>query len=95
MYVLLTRGKLHNYVKTYMHDYKKLTVWIKSRELVKNIFTFSNAFPQNEKFGFTSQLKRSVISIPSNIAEGYGRDSIKQLNYSLNVALGSATELET
>ncbi len=78
-----------------MHDFKKLDVWHKSRILVANIYRLSKSFPKEEIFGLTSQIKRSAISIPSNIAEGCGRRTNKQLAYHLQVALGSCYELET
>ncbi len=78
-----------------MHDFRKLGVWNKSRDFVKIVFERINTFPKEERFGLVSQMKRSTISIPSNIAEGCGRGSNKQLNYHLDVALGSAFELET
>ena len=78
-----------------MHDFRKLLVWQKSMSLVKEVFVAVNKFPKEEVFGLTSQIKRSVVSIPSNIAEGCGRGTDKQLKYHLEVALGSAFELET
>ena len=78
-----------------MHDFKKLEVWRKARVVAKDIYICCQSFPKEEIFGLTSQIKRSVISIPSNIAEGCGRDSKKQFSYHLNVALGSTFELET
>jgi len=81
--------------ETFMHDFRKLEVWKKSIELVKEIYFLTNTFPKDENYGLKSQIKRSAISIPSNIAEGCGRDSPKQFQYHLNVALGSICELET
>ena len=78
-----------------MKDFKKLIVWQKSMELVKVIYQNTKTFPTEEQFGLTSQIKRRAISIPSNIAEGSGRGSKKEMAYFLNIALGSAYELET
>ncbi|MFK7924206.1 MAG: four helix bundle protein [Bacteroidia bacterium] len=78
-----------------MHDFKKLEVWKRSRLLVKDVFILLQDFPKEEVFGLVSQMKRASISIPSNIAEGCGRGSNKQLNYHLGVALGSVYELGT
>ena len=78
-----------------MHDFRKLEVWRKSRALVKDIYIIANKFPKEEMFGLTQQIKRSCISIPSNIAEGCGRSSNAQFKYHLNVAVGSCFELET
>ena len=78
-----------------MHDFKKLAVWQKSRILVKDVYESTDDFPKEEIFGLLSQIKRSSISIPSNIAEGCGRGTNKQLKYHLEVALGSSFELET
>ena len=76
-------------------SYKELLVWQKSMVLVKEIYTLSESFPENEKFGLTSQIRRSVISIPSNIAEGWGRFSRKNYIQFLKVSRGSLFELET
>ena len=76
-------------------SYKDLIVWQKSISLVKEIFFLTKHFPTSEKFGLVSQMRRAAISIPSNIAEGFGRRS---LNYSVqfySIAYGSALELET
>ncbi len=59
-------------------DYTDLEVWKKSRELVNLVYSVSKAFPKEELFGLTSQVRRSAVSIPSNIAEGSGRYSRKE-----------------
>ena len=82
-------------ILTYMHDFKKLLVWKKARVLVKDIYIAANKFPRVEERGLSIQMKRCSVSIPSNIAEGCGRGTKKQLNYFLDVSLGSAYELET
>ncbi len=78
-----------------MHDFKKLIVWQKTRDLVKNIYLLTKSFPKEELYGLTSQIRRSAVSILSNIAEGAGRNSKKDFNRFLDIANGSAFELET
>ncbi len=78
-----------------MHRYKNLIIWQKSRELVKNAYQITNSFPKAEVFGLTSQIRRSAVSIPANIAEGCGRNTNSDLNRFLDIAEGSAFELET
>lgn len=78
-----------------MAIHKNLKVWQKSIELVKLIYVNTKSFPKEELFGLMSQMRRAVVSIPSNIAEGYGRNSIKECERFLYIALGSASELET
>jgi four helix bundle protein len=78
-----------------MHNFKNLKIWQKSRELVKEVFLLTRDFPAEEKFGLTSQILRSAYSIPSNIAEGSGRNSNREFSRFLDIALGSAFELET
>lgn len=78
-----------------MKSYKELVVWQKSMELVVLVYNITNTFPNGERFGLVSQMRRSAVSIPSNIAEGYGRKSKKENAYFVNVAYGSATELDT
>ena len=75
--------------------HKKLIVWQKGIELVKVIYRVTAGFPSSEQFGLISQIRRSAVSIPSNIAEGCGRASDKELIQFLYIALGSASELET
>ncbi len=78
-----------------MHDYKNLKVWQKAIELAKSVYKFSDYLPNDEKFGITSQIKRSAVSIASNIAEGAGRHTNKQFVNFLNISQGSSFELET
>ena len=78
-----------------MKDFKKLNVWQKSIELVTSIYKTSKDFPTEEKYGLTSQITRAAVSIPSNIAEGSSRHSEKDYFKFLEIALGSAFELET
>ena len=67
----------------------------KGIELVKKIYLLTDSFPDSEQFGLVSQMRKCVISIPSNIAEGCGRNSDKELIHFLYIALGSSSELET
>ena len=78
-----------------MRDFRKYDIWIDSMELVDEVYTFVEAFPNNEKYGLSSQITRSAVSIPSNIAEGASRNSAKDFARFLEIALGSAFELET
>jgi four helix bundle protein len=72
-----------------------LQVYKESMQLVKDIYELTREFPKDEQWALTSQMKRSVISIPSNLAEGSGRRSSKELSHFLNISLGSLSELET
>lgn len=78
-----------------MHQFKELKVWQKSVELATDVYNSTKNFPSEEKFGLTSQIRRSVVSISSNIAEGAGRKSKKEFKLFLNYAYGSCSELET
>jgi four helix bundle protein len=78
-----------------MHKFKDLKVWQKSRVLSKEIYFLTNSFPKEELYGITSQIRRCVVSIPSNIAEGAGKNSNPEFNRFLDIANGSASELET
>lgn len=78
-----------------MMNHKELKVWQKGIELVKAIYGVTESFPKAEQFGLTSQIRRCSVSIPSNIAEGCGRNSDKELIHFLYITLGSASELET
>ena len=78
-----------------MRNHKDLIVWQKSMLLVKELYEISQSFPREELYGITSQIRRAAVSIPSNIAESYGRGHEKELVQFLYIALGSASELET
>src|SRR3989344_6883278 len=79
----------------YLESYKDLLVWQKSIILVKVLYTATEKLPLEERFGLTSQIRRAAISIPSNIAEGYKRKTTPEYIRFLNIADGSAAELET
>ena len=72
--------------------YRKLNVYHKSMELVANIYRLSRTFPEEERFGLSNQIQRAVISVPSNIAEGSGRFSVKEKIHFIEIAYGSLTE---
>ncbi|MCF8423954.1 MAG: four helix bundle protein [Bacteroidia bacterium] len=78
-----------------MNSYRNLIVWQKSVALVTDIYTLTKSFPQEEKFGIVSQLNRASVSIPSNIAEGWGRESSKNYLQFLRISRGSLMETET
>ena len=78
-----------------MHNYKELEVWKKSVDLAEAIYNLTNSFPDSEKFGITSQMRRCSVSIASNIAEGAGRNSKGEFGQFLGYAYGSSCELET
>jgi four helix bundle protein len=78
-----------------MKTHKDLEVWKKAIEMVTKIYTITRTFPKEELYGLTNQMRRSAVSVPSNIAEGSGRDSSKELLHFLCFATGSLSELET
>lgn len=78
-----------------MGPYQNLIVWQKAMVLAKDIYSTTANFPKSELYGLVSQMRRCVISIPSNIAEGYGRASNRDLIHFLFISLGSSNELET
>lgn len=74
--------------------YKKLIVWQKANELAYQVYLETKKFPREEIYGVTSQLRRSAISVPTNIVEGTGRQGRKELKQFINIALGSLAETE-
>ena len=78
-----------------MNNFRKLKIWIQSIDLATDVYDVTNQFPETERYGLTSQIRRSVVSISSNIAEGAGRQSEKEFSHFLNIAKGSCYELET
>ena len=78
-----------------MNNYKELIVWQKSVDLAVKIYEATKSFPREELYGLTSQIRRSAVSIPSNIAEGAGRNSKKDFNNFLGISNGSSCELDT
>lgn len=77
-----------------MRDYQRLDIWKRSHGLVLRVYTLTQSFPAEERFGLVSQMRRSATSIPTNIAEGCGRDSTAELKRFLTIAAGSTTELQ-
>ena len=78
----------------FMQNYKDLKVWAKAHQMTLKVYLLSKDFPKEELYSLTSQLRRSISAIPANIAEGYGKNSQKDLGNYLNIALGSANEAE-
>jgi len=78
-----------------LKSYKELKVWQKSYQLCIEIYGITKVFPRDEKYGLTSQIRRAAVSVPSNIAEGYGRKTTPEYMRSLYIAYGSNCELET
>jgi four helix bundle protein len=76
-------------------SYKQLDVWHEGIELVVEVYQRTDKFPVRERYGLTSQLRRAAVSIPTNIAEGYGRETLGEYLNQLSVARGSLNELET
>ncbi|MBQ0154317.1 MAG: four helix bundle protein [Bacteroidales bacterium] len=78
-----------------MHNFHNLQIWTDAIALTDMIYHITQSFPAEERFGLISQMQRAAVSIPSNIAEGSGRDSNKDFIHFLNISLGSSYELET
>ncbi|MER0439207.1 four helix bundle protein [Emticicia sp. W12TSBA100-4] len=77
-----------------MKNFKELRIWQRSHQLVLDIYLITKSFPKEEVYGLTSQIRRSCASIPTNIAEGCGRNSDAELKRFLTIVMGSASELE-
>jgi len=78
-----------------MHNFKNIIAWQKAMSLVKDVYLLTEKFPKQEVYGLVSQINRSAISIPSNIAEGSGRNSNKDFMRFLDISISSSFELET
>lgn len=78
-----------------MRNFKDLIIWEQSMDLAVQCYRMTESFPRSERFGLTSQIQRSAVSIPSNIAEGCGRDTPRDFAKFLRYAYGSGCELET
>lgn len=78
-----------------LFSFERLEVWQKSRLLVKDVYAIISKFPASEKFGLSSQLGRAIISVPSNIAEGCGRISLKERAHFYEIAYGSLMDSVT
>ena len=75
--------------------YKELLIWQKGIKIVVLVYKLTMTFPKEEIYALTSQLKRASVSVPSNIAEGFGRQTDKSFNHFLNISRGSLNEIET
>lgn len=78
-----------------MHNFKELIIWEKAMKLTEEVYRLSREFPLEEKYGLTRQIRRSAVSIPSNIAEGAGRNTDGEFKNFLGIASGSSNELYT
>ena len=78
-----------------MKTYREIIAWQKAMDLVTDIYKNTEIFPDKEKYGLTNQMRRASVSIPSNIAEGFGRNSLQEFIRFLNIAKGSLFELQT
>ncbi len=78
-----------------MHNYKEMKIWQKARTLVKAVYEITEKLPKDELYGLTSQIRRAVVSVPANIAEGAGRGTDRDFGHFLNIARGSLFELDT
>ena len=78
-----------------MRPHRKLDVWRRAIDFVTKVYEITETFPESEKFGLVSQMRRAAVSIPSNIAEGAARKGTKEFQQFLSIAQGSASELET
>ena len=76
-------------------SYKDLVVWQKSMELVADVYRLTLKLPHDERFGLVSQMRGAVVSVPSNIVEGYGRQATGEYRHHLSISRGSLFELET
>jgi len=90
-----SRGQGFKESSEMLKNYKELSVWQKSYKLCLHIYKVTKHFPKDETYGLTSQIRRSAVSIPSNIAEGYGRKTTLEYVRFLYIAYGSVCELET
>ena len=75
-------------------SFKELEIYTRSKEIVKEVYRITERYPEKEKYNVISQLRRSVLSIPLNIAEGYGRQSREEFKRFLRISLGSSNEVE-
>lgn len=78
-----------------INTYRDLKVWQQSLSFAKDLHVLLSTFPAEERYGLTQQIRRAMVSVPSNIAEGYGRSSTKEYIRFISIAIGSLAELET
>ena len=81
--------------KKKIESYKDLIVWQKGIELVDELYSVTKGFPKEEMFGLTNQIRRAAVSVPANIAEGWGRNSTKNYIQFIRISIGSLYEIET
>ncbi len=77
-----------------MKDFRNLKIWEKSHKIVLAVYEATRSFPKSELYGITSQMQRAAVSVPTNIAEGCGKDSDAELGRYFKIAMGSSSELE-
>jgi four helix bundle protein len=94
-FLWVIRCKLVEFILVMIKDYKDLKIWQKGIEIVDRVYELTEKFPKSEQYGLVSQMRRSAISIPSNIAEGFARKSNKEYKQFLYISLGSCAELDT
>lgn len=82
-------------MKNKHHNFRELNIWKNGMEILKATYLISNELPKEEKFGLVSQIQRCSVSIPSNIAEGSGRSTVKDFERFISIGLSSSYELET
>ena len=90
-----TRGQGFKGSSEILKNYRELKVWQKSYELCLETYRITAKFPKEERYGLTSQMRRAAVSIPSNVAEGYGRKTTLDYVRMLYISYGSVCELET
>ena len=78
-----------------IRPHRRLNVWQKSMELVRDIYQITSKFPKNEEYGLSSQMRRAAVSVPSNLAEGAARKGKKEFEHFLSIAQGSLSKLDT
>lgn len=77
-----------------MRDYRKIQVWNRAHQFVLSVYKLTESFPAKEQYGLTSQLRRAVLSIPTNIAEGCGRSTEAEFSRFIDISHGSASEVD-
>ena len=78
-----------------MHNFRELKIWQRSMDFVVRVYKASANFPREEQFGLTAQLRKSAVSVPSNISEGAGRGTNKQFKHFLEISIGQINEAQT
>ena len=87
--------RIKNFEIMKKHNFREIKIWQEALVIVKEVYAFTSNLPKEEKYGLTSQINRSAVSIPSNIAEGSGRTTNKEFIRFLEIAISSSYELET